>query len=207
MRTAAAQGSAAKPQSEAAAKEPPSADSKLLREQLATGGYVIYFRHAATDTAGAKDEAADIAKCETQRNLSALGRDQAKQIGAAFRALRIKVGSVVTSPFCRCKDTAQLAFGKHTVNPDLYFAISMGAEERKRITDSLRKMLSTPPPAGTNTVLVSHTANLSEAAGIWPKPEGAAYIFRPLPGGRFEAVAKVLPEEWATYVGKKPAAR
>jgi phosphohistidine phosphatase SixA len=178
--------------------EPPAASAKLLREQLSKGGYVIYFRHGATETTGANDDLADLSKCETQRNLSAQGRAQMRDIGAAFRALHIPVGVVKSSPFCRCRDTAQLAFGKHEVSEDLYFAIDVTPEHRARITASLRSMLATPPRAGTNTVLVSHTANLSEAAGIWPKPEAAAYIFRPLRGGHFEAVAKVLPNEWAT---------
>jgi len=46
-------------------------------------------------------------------------------------------------------------------------------------------------------VLVSHSANLREAAGIFAKPEGAAYVFRPLPDGKFEAVARILPQDWS----------
>lgn len=172
-------------------------------DELRKGGLVIYFRHGSTEQGGAKDETADLAKCETQRNLSAAGREQATQIGAAFRTLQIPVGTVLTSPFCRCKDTAKLAFGRFTVDNDLFFAIRVGAEETKRLTQSLRRMLSTTPPAKTNTVLVSHTANLREAAGIWPKPEGVAYVFRPLPGGRFEPVAVILPGEWAEVAAQK----
>jgi len=58
-------------------------------------------------------------------------------------------------------------------------------------------LLATRPAAASNTVIVAHTANLREAAGIWPKPEGVAYVFRPLGNGNFEPVAKVLPEEWS----------
>jgi hypothetical protein len=58
-------------------------------------------------------------------------------------------------------------------------------------------MLSTLPAKGTNAVLVSHSANLLEAAGIFAKPEGAAFVFRPLPDGKFEAVARILPEDWS----------
>src|SRR5262249_20225732 len=166
---------------------------RLLRE----GGLVIYFRHAATDQTGTTDENADLAKCETQRPLSAEGREQAARIGDAFRKLRIKVGAVTTSPLSRCKDTAQIAFGHYTTDNDLVFALKADAAESSRLAGALRSMLSTRPMAGTNAVIVSHTANLREAAGIWPKPEGVAYIFRPLGGGRFEMLAKVLPEDWA----------
>jgi phosphohistidine phosphatase SixA len=172
------------------------ADLSSVLGELRKGGLVIYFRHGATDQTGPSDEAADLMKCETQRNLSAAGREQASQIGKAFQALKIPVGTVTTSPFCRCKDTAKLAFGRFTVSNDLYFAIGTNASETKRFTESLRGMLSTPPAKATNAVIVSHTANLREAAGIWPKPEGVAYVFRPLPEGKFEPIAMVLPEDW-----------
>jgi len=169
--------------------------SSVLGE-LRKGGLVIYFRHGLTSQSGSSDEAADLTKCETQRNLSAEGREQVTQIGKAFKALGIPVGTVTTSPFCRCKDTATLAFGRFTVDGDLYFAIGTGAAETERFAQSLRRMLSTAPAAATNAVIVSHTANLREATGYWPKPEGVAYIFRPLPGGKFEAIAFALPEDW-----------
>ena len=172
------------------------ADLSSVLGELRKGGFVIYFRHGLTDQTGSSDEAADLMKCETQRNLSDAGREQATQIGKAFRALRIPVGTITTSPFCRAKDTAVLAFGRFTVSNDLYFAIETDASETKRFAESLRRMLSTPPAKATNAVIVSHSANLREAAGIWPKPEGVAYVFRPLPKGQFEAIAMVLPEDW-----------
>ncbi len=164
--------------------------------ELRRGGYVIYFRHGPTDQAGASDEAADLAKCETQRNLSAEGREQATQVGKAFKALKIPVDTVLAGPLCRTKDTARLAFGKFAVDNDLNYAIGVDADETKRLALSLRRMLSTPPVKGTNAVVISHTANLREAAGIWPKVEGVAYVFQPLPGGQFKPVAMVMPDEW-----------
>ncbi len=171
--------------------------SSLLGE-LRSGGFVIYFRHGPTDQTDSRDDEANLMKCETQRNLSVEGRNQAIQIGKAFQALRIPVGTVTTSPFCRCKETAKLAFGHFSVSQDLYFSIGTNASETKRYTESLRRMLSTPPVKATNAVIVSHSANLREAAGIWPKPEGVAYVFRPMPGGQFEPIAMVLPEDWST---------
>lgn len=188
---------AAPPSANGQDKEKPLPGLDSVLPELRRGGLVIYFRHAATDPRGAKDEAADLARCETQRNLSEEGRGQAREIGQAFRGLGIPVGAVKSSPFCRCKDTAQLAFGKFSVDPDLFFAIHAGAAETARLAGSLRRMLAAKPAPGTNSVIVAHTANLREAAGIWPKPEGVAYVFRPLPGGRFEALARVGPGDWA----------
>jgi phosphohistidine phosphatase SixA len=183
--------------SDAGAEDKPLAELSSVLGELRHGGFVIYFRHAATEQTGATDEASDLSRCETQRNLSAEGRAQAAQIGEAIRALGIPVGTVAASPFCRTRDTAQLAFGRVTVNKDLYFVISTDAGETKRLAASLRQMLSTLPAKGTNAVLVSHSANLLEAAGVFAKPEGAAFVFRPLPDGKFEAVARILPEDWS----------
>ncbi len=171
-------------------------DLSSVLGELRKGGFVIYFRHGPTDLTGSGDDAADMMKCETQRNLSAEGRAQATQTGKAFRALRIPVGTVTASPFCRTKDTAKLAFGRFTVSNDLASAIGANTSETTQHTESLRRMLSTPPAKATNAVIVSHNSNLREATGIWPKPEGVAYVFRPLPEGRFEAIAMVLPEDW-----------
>jgi phosphohistidine phosphatase SixA len=174
--------------------------------ELRGGGLVIYFRHALTDTAGTSDDAAELGKCWTQRNLSPAGRAQATAIGAGFRRLRIPVGRITTSPFCRCVETAQLAFGRHTVNGDLYFAVGAEPYDIQRYTRSLRTMLSTPPAKGENRVIVSHTANLREAAGIWPKPEGVAYVFRPSSSGEFEVIAMILADEWSTVAPGTPPA-
>jgi len=176
-------------------------DLRSVLGELRMGGLVIYFRHGATDRTGTGDEAADLAMCETQRNLSAEGRVQAVRIGKSFKALRIPVGTITTSPFCRTKDTAKLAFGRLTVSNDLYFAIGTSALDTKRFAESLRAMLSTLPASATNSVIVSHSANLREATGFWPKREGMAYVFRPLPGGRFEAIAMIPPEEWSEVAG------
>jgi phosphohistidine phosphatase SixA len=170
---------------------------------LRHGGYVIYFRHAES-APGASDEDAVMGRCDTQRNLSPTGRTQAVLIGRAVAALHIQIGDVWASPFCRTMDTARLAFGKATVDNNLYFMLAADSDETHRLASGLRTMLATPPAAGTNTVIVAHSANLREATGLWPKPEGAAYVFKPAPGGKFQAIARVAPEEWAAAAHLRP---
>jgi|SRR5882672_1546691 len=172
-------------------------DLAAVLPELRRGGYVIYMRHSATDVEGKNDAEADLARCETQRNLSDDGKAQASEIGRGIRALRLPVGKVLASPLCRAKDTAKLALGRFEVVADLEFMLDVNPAERQKRTNSLRVLLATRPAAASNTVIVAHTANLREAAGIWPKPEGVAYVFRPLGNGNFEPVAKVLPEEWS----------
>jgi hypothetical protein len=85
--------------------------SEALWAILKSGGQVVIMRHAATDgTAGDRDTMR-LEDCSTQRNLSPSGRDEARRIGSAFRARGITVDDVRSSVWCRCLDTATLAFG------------------------------------------------------------------------------------------------
>jgi hypothetical protein len=89
--------------------------SEALWNLLKAGGQVVIMRHAATDSTAGDRDTMRLEDCSTQRNLSASGRDDARRIGAAFRARGIIVDDVRSSVWCRCLDTATLAFG--TVNP------------------------------------------------------------------------------------------
>ena len=130
----------------------------------------------------------------------------ARDMGVAFKALGIRVGKVVSSPYCRTVDTAELAFGRHEVSPVMYFAMGVAKEERAGQSVQLRQMLSAPPARGTNTVLIGHNANIKEAAGVWPKKEGDAHVFRPGAAG-FTHVGDVAAEEWGRWVREAAAAR
>jgi phosphohistidine phosphatase SixA len=160
---------------------------------LRRGGYVIFFRHAATDMTQTDS---DLSRCETQRNLNAQGRAEARAIGAAFRALGIPVGQVLSSGYCRARDTAQLAFGRAELVRDIS---GLPAAQRERRAAALRKLLATQPEEGTNTVLVSHGFNITAAAEI-AIGEGEAAIFAPGGESAFALVARVRPGEWAALV-------
>ncbi|HEX9371590.1 MAG TPA: histidine phosphatase family protein, partial [Roseiflexaceae bacterium] len=151
---------------------------------------MIYFRHAATDQSQTDS---DLSRCETQRNLNEQGRADARAIGQAFRALNIPVGQVLSSNYCRTRDTAQLAFGRAELVRDIS---GLPDSEREQRTVALRRLLRTPPQAGTNTVIVSHGFNITAAANI-TIAEGEAAIFAPEVEGGFALVARVLPDEWS----------
>ena len=84
-----------------------------VESALRHGGVVLAFRHALApgnfDPPGFK-----LGACSTQRNLSDEGRDQARRIGAWFGARQLQAARVRSSPWCRCMDTARLAFGDKT---------------------------------------------------------------------------------------------
>jgi phosphohistidine phosphatase SixA len=186
---------------------PPTLQGRGLADALRRGGYVVYFRHALTDAAQVDADRPDFSRCETQRNLSDEGRRMAREIGAAFKALSIRVGKVYSSPYCRTAETAKLAFGKYEVLPILYFAVGVEKDERARQSAILRQMLASPPAPQTNTILVGHNANLKEATGLWPKREGDAHVFRPRPAGDFVHVGEATIEDWVRMAREATAAR
>jgi phosphohistidine phosphatase SixA len=177
----------------------PKLSGAALVKELQKGGYVIYFRHGTTAEVGEKDVAEkDMDDCARQRPLSDAGQAQTKEIGAAFRVLQIPIGAVYSSPYCRCLDTARNIFGKApSKEKALHFAIQLRTAERAMVTARLLNMLGTVPAAGTNTGLVSHTENLQEAVGVWPKPEGVAHVFKPRGDGTFTYVGVMQPEMWS----------
>lgn len=173
------------------------AGSALLKA-LQRGGQVIYFRHADTGPAYL-EQGVDLTRCDTQRNLNDDGRAQSRDIGSQFRRLRIPLGEVLSSEFCRCRETAQLAFGRYAVEP-LLTGVSRSAESadrRKEATVALKRMLATPPAAGVNTVLISHGFNLWDAEGFHLGTQGEAAIYRPDGAGGYVLLARLRPEEWA----------
>lgn len=174
--------------------------------KLRQGGYVIYMRHMPTTPVAIGLAMENLADCKTQRNLSPEGRLAAIRMGKAIKSLRIPIGKVKSSPYCRAMDSARLAFGHAVADADLGFVLATGSAETQRRAAALRSALATTPDPGSNSVLVSHSANLFEAAGIFAEPEGASYVFRPLGGDRFEAVARVLPDEWERAVAAKERA-
>ena len=167
-----------------------------LVSALQRGGYVVYFRHAATDFSQT-DTTRNLADCTKQRNLIPEGRADATAIGKAFRALRIPVGQVLASKYCRTRQTARLAFGRVHTSDDITSIASVSDEEQERRLDALRGLLATTPRAGTNTVLVAHLFNIQGAADV-SLEEGEAAVFEPLGDRRFRLVAKVRPRKWTT---------
>ena len=174
-------------------------DPDAIIKQLQLGGYVIYLRHHATNRSEEDTDKKNLTNCKTQRNLSTEGREGSKALGRAFTKLGIKISSVVSSPYCRCVDTAKLAFNKATIDDDLHFSIGVDKKERKRRADALNKMLRHPPPTGYNSVIVSHTANLKESVGIWPKPEGVLHVFKPEQNAGLTYIGKIQPKKWRGY--------
>ena len=172
-------------------------DLKKFLPDLRKGGYVIYFRHMRTDHNQEDRRPVDLNDCNTQRPLHEEGRKQARKINQAFKQMKIPVGLIYSSPYCRCRETAKLAFGNAIITHDLYFAMGLSRQGKQAKGEALRRLLAEKPVDQRNTVIVAHTANLQEAIEVWPKPEGVAYIFKPDGKGKFSIVARIEPHIWA----------
>ena len=84
------------------------ADQSVIKE-LQKGGKIVFIRHSLAPGNGDPDNI-DLKKCDTQRNLNQEGLEQSKKIGKLFRENNIQVDQVLSSEWCRCKDTAKFAF-------------------------------------------------------------------------------------------------
>ena len=80
-----------------------------LISKLQSGGNIVFIRHALAPGNGDPDNI-DLNDCKTQRNLNKTGIDQSKNIGLFFEKNNIPIDKVLSSEWCRCKDTAKHAF-------------------------------------------------------------------------------------------------
>jgi phosphohistidine phosphatase SixA len=163
-------------------------------DALRRGGYVLYFRHAATDMSKNDAGMTSFDDCPTQRNLVDRGRDDARAIGAAVRALGIPIGKVRASPFCRTVETAELAFGRAEKTAEVRGG-PVRADDPARYA-ALRRLLAQPPARGTNDVIVSHGNPFYAVAGPPYLAEGEAAVVEPR-GDGFRVIARIRAEDWA----------
>lgn len=167
-------------------------DGPALWTLLKGGGQVVLMRHASTDPATGDPPGFRLDDCTTQRNLSAAGREEARRIGAAFRARGIPVGRVLSSRWCRCFETARLAFD--AVEP--WPALDSFFGDRTRVpqqTEAVRALAGERPPSG-NLILVTHGFNIRALLGILPAP-GEMVILTPQGNGAFLVAGRLVVQE------------
>jgi phosphohistidine phosphatase SixA len=179
-------------------------DDRALVDALRKGGYVIYFRHAATDWSQNDQVTAvgDWTSCEPSRmrQLSDQGRAAARRIGEAIQRLDIPVGRVLSSEYCRARETAQLMdLGPVTATRALMnMRVAEMVGGRAAVVARARAELARAPEPGTNTVLVAH-GNLMRAASGAYTGEAGAVVFEPLGEKAFRQVRVLAPESWQQF--------
>lgn len=152
-------------------------------------GAVVIFRHANAPGVG-DPEGFRLDDCATQRNLGEAGRRQAMAIGERLRSERIPIAAVLSSQWCRARDTAQIAFpGQVRLEP----AFNSFFDDRSRspeFTDRARAIVSAWRGPGT-MVIVTHQVNISALTAIAPA-DGEGIVLRPRAGG-FDIVGRIRP--------------
>ena len=126
-------------------------------------GTVVLMRHAQTEPGIGDPPGFQLAVCSSQRNLSDSGRAQARRVGEAFAAQGIVPGEVRSSAWCRCLDTARLAFGRAQVWAPInsFFNGQGDRNAGKAAVLAAARDWRGPAPL----VLVTHQVNISHYSG------------------------------------------
>lgn len=156
---------------------------------LKAGGQVVLMRHAVTTPGVGDPQGMVLEDCGTQRNLSDAGRAHARQVGEAFRRRGVGVAQLISSPWCRCLETARLAFGMSPeVSPALGNLFGRGDPGGRQVAQ-MKALVAARPGTG-NRVLVSHGSTIMALTG---SSLGTAemLVVTPQAGGGFEVAGRL----------------
>ena len=163
-------------------------DQAAAWQAARAAGAHLLMRHALAPGVG--DPANfSLEDCRTQRNLSAAGRRQSGHIGARLRAADVTVHHVLTSQWCRCRDTAVLLGLGEVEDSPLINSFFQDASTRKVQTAATLKLLQQFDAAGEKAMLVTHQVNITALTDIFPA-SGEILVVR-LEGRRLNTLARI----------------
>ena len=144
---------------------------------LVNGGHVALVRHGdAPPGYGGDPPGFKIDDCATQRNLGDRGRGQARALGEAFRQHGVRVDKILSSPWCRCLETARLM----ALGPvDNTWVVAASEKSPERLA-AMKQMVSAWRGPGT-LVVVTHALTVQSLVGIMPD-QAETVVLRPKPG-------------------------
>lgn len=187
-RTLLAAASVGWPAAAALANSDPPAHREAL-VALRAGGCVVAMRHALAPGTFDPPEFR-LGDCATQRNLSEAGRAQARRIGDWFKGQRLAPAVVLSSPWCRCVDTAMLAFGGARVWSALGSPHNSDASTNAARMPLLGERLAAAGGREGFEVWVTHMFVIAELSAA-NTASGEALVLRSAPGGRVEVLARL----------------
>ena len=128
------------------------------------GNKIILIRHSLAP-GGGDPEGFKINDCNTQRNLNLIGINQSKIIGELFKKNKVQIDQVLSSQWCRCKDTAKYAFGNHKEFTALNstFQSPYNKNEAKQLKE-LNNFVKNWDGKGKNLVLITHYSIITAVA-------------------------------------------
>jgi phosphohistidine phosphatase SixA len=187
-----------------------AADLVALVPLLKQGGYVLVIRHVATDDSQKDTYPFVLDDMKKQRQLSERGREAARDIGSAIKALGIPLGQVYTSQLNRAVETGHLISGSQTIavseltdsGAGSTAAMAKPGGTNSKIGSAIRDLANAIPKSGTNNLLVTHKTNIADAFGkeFGNVTEGEAIVLKPNPSGAPSLIDRVQPSEWAAHV-------
>lgn len=152
-------------------------------------GAIVLFRHANAP-GGGDPPGFRLGDCTTQRNLDDAGRSQARRIGEVFRARGIRVGAVLSSQWCRTRDTATLAFGAGVQEDARFNSFFQTPEQSDPQSAAARRVLTQWQGPGV-LVVSTHQVNITALTGIVPA-SGEGVVLR-AQGGALQVLGRVQP--------------
>ena len=142
---------------------PIKADSNQnVINELKRGGNLIFIRHAMAPGGGDPDNF-DINDCSTQRNLNIDGIEQSKKIGNFFKQHEIPIDKTISSQWCRCKETALIAFSDYKTENFLNSFFSKKFRKNKDLQMKNLKSYVKKWDKKKNLILVTHYVVILEA--------------------------------------------
>ena len=161
-----------------------AADTTLWNS-LRSGESIAVMRHAIAPGTG-DPSAFTLGECNTQRNLSSDGRDQAMRIGAQFRENGIQAARVFSSQWCRCLDTAEILELGPVQELPIINSFFRQFEQQEPQTQALRDWIAAQKP-DEPLILVTHQVNITALTGIYPQ-SGEIVVVRRSEEGEIEVV-------------------
>lgn len=134
------------------------------------GGCVLLMRHAATVPGVGDPPGFRLDDCRTQRNLSESGREASRRLGERFQERGVRLSAVYSSAWCRCTDTARLAFDPHYPPHRVWLALNSFFQGQGNADAQTREVLQRVATlrAPENWMLVTHQVNITTLTGVFP---------------------------------------
>jgi phosphohistidine phosphatase SixA len=188
-----------------------AADLDGLVSSLKDGGYVIVFRHGATDDSQKDVYPFKFDDMSAQRQLSEKGRDLARELGAALRKLGVPIGEIYTSRLNRAVESGKLLGGKDVSPVDELTDSGAGSASAMANPDgknakagrAVRDLVNALPKPGVNNLAVTHKTNVADAFGkeFADIREGEALVYKTSTSGPAILIARVQASEWIALAG------
>jgi phosphohistidine phosphatase SixA len=171
-----------------------------LVQTIQKGGYTIFFRHERTTMTGIiRDRLPyDFENCDGQRMLSPAGIASSQEVGQAFRLLNIPIEQVLSSPICRSKDTAKLAFQDFKVTNQLMVQNLVLKRTKDDVAQDLTTLVNQPHSPNQNVILVGHLGNTLPIT-VLPS-EGEAIVLKSDGKGGVAVVGRIIAAQWGDVV-------